>query len=104
LDNANNGVNEPVVSDTDCSGDAILADSVSTDRGINLKNTTDRNCVESAAITEHGTSNHIDAMRSNPNINTSSSAHQFYASSDDMGKLIVNTLQLYMSTNNATIR
>ena len=109
LDNANNGVNEPVVSDTDmpvtdCSGDVMLADSVSTDRGINLTHTTDRNCVESASITEHGTSNHIDDTRSNPNINTSSNAHQFYASSDDMGKLIVNTLQLYMSTNNATIR
>ena len=109
LNNANNGVNEPVVSETDmpvtdCLGDAMLADSVSTDRGINLTNTTDHSCVESATITEHGTGNHIDATRSNPNINTSSSAHQFYASSDDMGKLIVNTLQLYMSTNNATIR
>ena len=88
---------------TDCSGHTLLVDSVSTDRGINLTNTTDRNCVESATITEHGTSNHIDATRSNPNINTSSSAQQFYASSDDIGKLIVNTLQLYMSTNNATI-
>ena len=96
LDNANNGVNEPDMPVTDCSGDLMLADSnVSTDRGINLANTTDRNCVESATITEHGTSNHIDATRSNPNINTRSSAHQVYASSDDMGKLIVNTLQLF---------
>ena len=39
---------------TDCSGDVMLMDSdVSTDRGINLTNTTDRNCVESATITEH---------------------------------------------------
>jgi hypothetical protein len=103
LDNANNGVNEPVVSETDmpvtdCLGYAMLVDSVSTDRGINLTNTTDCNCVESATITEHGTSNHIDATRSNPNINTSSSAHQFYASSDDMDKLIVNTLQLCQQT------
>jgi hypothetical protein len=83
----------------DCSGDVMLADSnVSTDRGINLTNTTDRNCVESATITEHGPSNHIDASRSNPNINTSSSTHQFHASSDDMGKLIVNTLQLCQRT------
>lgn len=110
LENANNGVNESVVSETDmpvtnCSGDVMLADSnVSSDRGINLTNTTDPNCVESVTITEHGPRNHIDASRSNPNINTSSSTHQFHASSDDMGKLIVNTLQLYMLTNNATIR
>ena len=60
LDNVNNGVNESVVSETDmpvtdCSGDVMLMDSdFSTDRGINLTNTTDRNCVESATITEHG--------------------------------------------------
>jgi len=80
---------------TDCSGDVMLADSnVSSDRGINLTNTTDHNCVECATITEHGPSNHIDATRSNPNINTSGSTHQFHAFSDDMDKLIVNTLQL----------
>jgi hypothetical protein len=84
---------------TDCSSDVMLADSnVSSDRGINLINTTDRNCVESATITEYGPSNHIDASRSNPNINTSSSMHQFHASCDDMGKLIVNTLQLCQRT------
>jgi len=46
LDNANKGVNESVVSETDmpvtdCSGGVMLADSnVSSDRGINLTNTT----------------------------------------------------------------
>jgi hypothetical protein len=59
LENANNGVNESVVSETDmpvtnCSGDVMLADSnVSSDRGINLTNTTDPNCVENVTITEH---------------------------------------------------
>jgi hypothetical protein len=84
---------------TDCSGDVMLVDSnVSTDRGINLTSTTDRNCAESATITEHGPSNHIDPTRSNPNINASSSAHHFHASSDDMGKLIANNLQLCQQT------
>jgi hypothetical protein len=100
LDNVNNGSNESVLSGTDmpvtdCSGDVMLMDSnVSTDRGINLANTTDRNCVESETITDHGPSNHIDATQSNPNINTSSSAHQFHASSNEIGKLMANTLQL----------
>ena len=59
LENVKNGVNESVVSETDmshsvtdCSGDVMLAESnVSTDRGINLTNTKDRNCVESVTIT-----------------------------------------------------
>ena len=104
LDNANNGVNDSVVSETDmhvtdCSGDVMLVDSnVSSDRGINLTKTTERNCLESATIIEHGPRNHIDASRNSPNINTSSSTHQFHTSSDDMGKLIVNTLQLCQRT------
>jgi hypothetical protein len=77
----------------------MMADSnVSSDRGINLTKTTKRNCLESATITEHGPSNHIDPTRSNPNINASSSAHHFHASSDDMGKLIANKLQLCQQT------
>jgi len=110
LDNVNNAngvsVSEPVESVvletdmpvTDCSGDVTLVDSnVSAVRGTDLTNTTDRNFVESETVTEQGQRNHIDATRSNSN-KTSSSAHQFDASSDDMGKLIVNTLQLCQQT------
>ena len=76
----------------------LMDSNVSTDGGTNLTSTTERNCVESATITEHGPSNHINATRDNPNINASNSAHQFHASSDDMGKLIANTLQLCQQT------
>ena len=74
LEYAKNCFNEYVVSETDmpvtdCSDGVMLMDSnVSTDRGINLTNTTDPNCVESATITEYGPSNHIDAMLSKPNM------------------------------------
>ena len=112
MDNVNNGVNEPVESVvletdmpvTDCSGDVTLvASNVSSVRGTDLTSTTDRNCVESATVTEHGPSNHIDATRSNSN-NTSSSAHHFDASFDDIGKLIVNTLQLCQQLANSNNR
>jgi hypothetical protein len=52
-------VDEYIVSETDmpvtdCSGGVMLMDSnVTTDRSINLTNTTDRNCEESATITEY---------------------------------------------------
>jgi hypothetical protein len=46
----------------------ISDSNVSTDRGINLTNTTDRHCEERATITEYGPSNHIDAMLSKPSM------------------------------------
>ena len=61
-------------------------------------NTSDSNYVQSATIDEHGHSTHIDATRSNPNINTISNAQQCLAYSDDMVKLIVNTLRLCQQT------